>query len=325
QLHPDESLLERLGRPAALQRDPAASAQVMRQALVPEGARILYPGTGTAPGLIISVPDSSDHRLLLLPGPPAEMEPMLRAFLGERVNRATPRAARCAGISESDAQLAAQKVLAGRTDIGLTVLASPGDVHVVLLDEGAGAPDLDATLGSIREALAEVCYSTQGESLAEVVVNNARKAGITLAVAESCTGGLVGGSLTAVAGSSSVFLGGVIAYADEIKSSLLGVGATTLAAHGAVSAQVAEEMARGAMERTGAQLAVAITGIAGPEGGTTEKPVGLVWFGLARDNGAVTRVSSVHRMLHGDRSGVRTRATIAALDLLRHELLEERE
>jgi nicotinamide-nucleotide amidase len=324
-LHSDESLLERLSRAAALQQDPDAAIQVMRQALVPDGAGILHPETGTAPGLTIDVPGYPGHRLLLLPGPPTEMEPMLRAFLGERTGRATPRTARCTGISESDAQLAAQRVLDGRAGIGLTVLASPGDVHVVLLDEGAGALAIDAALTGICEELADRCYSIGGESLAEVVVTKAREAGITLAVAESCTGGLVGASLTSVPGSSSVFLGGAIAYADEIKSALLGVETSTLATHGAVSADVAEEMALGAIDRTGAQLAVAITGIAGPGGGTTEKPVGLVWFGVARRDGVGTRVRSEYRNLHGDRNGIRTRATVTALDLLRHELAKEGE
>ncbi len=159
------------------------------------------------------------------------------------------------------------------------------------------------------------------ETLAQVVVRLAREIDVRIAVAESCTGGLLGAALTSVAGSSAVFRGGVIAYADEVKTGLLGVGSDLLAEHGAVSGEVVEAMARGALSVTDADVAVAVTGIAGPDGGSPDKPVGLVWFGVAVRDGGSVRTESVRRILPGDREGIRTRATIAALDLLRTKLL----
>ncbi|HEY5275049.1 MAG TPA: nicotinamide-nucleotide amidohydrolase family protein, partial [Coriobacteriia bacterium] len=214
--------------------------------------------------------------------------------------------------SESDLQMAAQDVLGGRSDIGLTVLAAPGDVRVVLFDRGAGSTELASVSASIAERIGESCYSTDGRSLAQVVLDRAHGARVTIATAESCTGGLVGGALTEVPGSSAVYVGGAVTYSDEVKTSLLGVDPALLRTFGAVSDAVAMAMASGARDVTGADLAVSVTGIAGPEGGTAEKPVGTVWFGVADAQG----VRAEMRRFGGDRHFVRERSVMTALDLL---------
>jgi nicotinamide-nucleotide amidase len=242
------------------------------------------------------------------------MRPMLAEVLREVGGAATqPLTIGCVGISESDAVLTAQDVLAGREGIGLGVLAQPGDVQLVLFDEGAGARPMSAAAEAVCAALGDSCYAGDGKTLAEAVIRRAERAGRSIAVAESCTGGMIAAALTSVPGSSAVFLGGVVAYSNEVKSSLLGVPTEVLAEEGAVSKGVVEAMAVGALRATGADLAVATTGIAGPDGGTPEKPVGTVWFAVAGPGGA----EAVLRTLPGDRTTVRMRATAAGLDMLR--------
>jgi len=294
--------------------DPRSAAQVLVQADVLRGARVLPALLGTAPGQVITTPRGE---VVLLPGPPREMRPMLDAYLSTFPDTpAAPFVLRCAGMPESDLQMAAQDVLAGRTDIELTVLAAPGDVRVVLFDRGAGAAALaDAGL-AVAASLGDGCYSTDGRSLAEVVLDGAWAAGMTIATAESCTGGLVAGALTAVPGSSDVFLGGAVTYADDVKTSLLGVDPSLLTTFGAVSDVVARSMAAGALDATGADLAVSVTGIAGPGGGSADKPVGTVWFAIAGPDGVTAQM----RRFNGDRASVRERSVMTALDLLRRSL-----
>lgn len=289
-----------------------AGDHVRSQALVLDGAEVIPPVTGTAPGQIVP---TRAGLLALLPGPPREMRGMLPRVL-ERASgggRAVERELGVAGMPESDVQLSAQEVLADYGDrIRLTVLAKPGDVRVILLDRGAGESALDEARDRIAERLGENCYSTRGESLPAALVRLARERGITISTAESCTGGLVAGAITEVAGASDVFVGGIVAYANSAKTNLLGVGEATLAQHGAVSAESAEEMARGAREALGSDIAVSVTGIAGPSGGTPDKPVGLVWFGIA----SAARVEAVSSIFPGDREGVRQRSQARALTLL---------
>jgi nicotinamide-nucleotide amidase len=294
ELHRDEAIGDGLRAAAARHADPRAAEQVFRQADVLQGATVLPAVRGTAPGQAVPTPRGT---LLLLPGPPREMRPLLEGFIESwGVNAAPPEVLRCAGLPESDLQLAAQDVLSGRTDIELTVLAKPGDVRA--------------------RKVGEACYSTDGSSLAEVVENRARAAGLTIATAESCTGGLLGGAITDVTGSSDVYAGGAITYSDESKSTILGVDPALVATFGAVSEPVARAMAVGARDVLGADFAVSITGVAGPGGGTDEKPVGTVWFGLADPGG----VRAELRRFTGDRDTVRERAVVTALDLLRRAL-----
>lgn len=309
----DPDLLGMLESIANRHKDPEAAGQVLRQAAVLQGARVLPPTNGTAPGQVVPTPLG---RLILLPGPPHEMRPMLEIALAESLARVTSRTLSCVGISESDAQVIAQRVLGVQDGLDLTVLATPGSVRVVLVDRGAGGGALDLAAERVAHALGDVCYSTAGASLAAAVLDLAAGRGLTIACAESCTGGLVSSALTEVPGASRVFAGSVIAYSNEIKQRLLGVSARDLDMFGAVSPQVASAMAEGARERLGSDVAVSITGIAGPDGGTEDKPVGLVWFGISDSHG--TR--ACQRSLFGDRSGIRERATVTALDLLRRSI-----
>ncbi|MCE5191440.1 MAG: nicotinamide-nucleotide amidohydrolase family protein [Actinomycetia bacterium] len=311
----DAAIEATLTRIVALHHEPDAATQIMTQADVLEGATVIMPTTGTAPGQIVPTPGGS---LVLLPGPPAEMRPMLSTFLSQRHPGTPPVRLRSTGIPESDAQIAAQRVIGDARGVGLTVLAAPADVEVVLFDEGAGPRELARLGASICTELGDACYSTDGSSLPETVLALARTRGVMLACAESCTGGKIASALTDVAGSSDVFEGGVVAYSNRLKTTALGVAAPLIDQYGAVSEQAARAMAAGVANLTGAQYAVATTGIAGPTGGAADKPVGLVWFGLSTPTGITARSQG----FSGDRQGVRTRATMFALDLLRHALSE---
>lgn len=295
--------------------DPRAAEQVYTQADVLDGARVLPAVTGTAPGQVVPTPRGS---LVLLPGPPREMRPLLAALVAEWGSSSAPPAVlRAHGLPESDLQMTAQDVLAGRDDIELTVLAKPGDVQVVLFDRGAGADELAHVAGAVAVRIGEACYSTDGATMPETVLRLARERDVTLATAESCTGGLIGGALTGVPGSSDSFLGGVISYADDVKTHILGVDPGLISAVGAVSDAVALAMACGAQDHLGADFVVSVTGVAGPGGSSGEKPVGTVWFAVAGPEGARAEV----RTFPGDRETVRARSVMTALDLLRRALL----
>lgn len=310
----DDGLVAGLRSAAARHGDARAASQVYVQADVLQGARVLTAVVGTAPGQVVPTPRGS---LVLLPGPPREMRPMLAVLASEwGSTKAAPAVLRCHGVSESDLQVAAQDVLAGRDDIELTVLARPGDVQVVLFDRGAGDAELAQAARDIAERIGEPCYSTDGASLPEVVVRLAHARGLTLATAESCTGGLVGGAITSVPGASDVYAGGVVAYANETKTALLGVDPALIDALGAISDAVALAMATGARDALGAEAAVAVTGVAGPGGGRDGKPVGTVWFAVAGPDGTHAEM----RCFPGDRETVRARAVMTALDLLRRAL-----
>jgi nicotinamide-nucleotide amidase len=304
----DEAIADSLAPVIARHGSPHATGRVLRQAEVIEGARVLMPTVGTAPGQVLEHPHGT---LALLPGPPHEMRPMLASLLSDLTAHAAPRILRTAGRPESDIQFLADGALAGAQGVAFTILASPGLVDVVLRDSGAGESGLDAVARSVASALGGACYSTNGSTLAGVVVSEAARRGLRLGTAESCTGGLVAAALTDVPGSSTVFAGGVIAYADAVKTATLGVPPATMSAHGAVSAETAIAMATGARTRLRADIVVATTGIAGPTGGGPGKPVGTVFFGVATPKG--TR--AIARTLAGDRAGVRTSATVAALGL----------
>jgi nicotinamide-nucleotide amidase len=312
----DPAIEARLARAITRHRDPEAVAQIVRQADVLAGAEVLSPTVGTAPGQVVATP--SGGLLVLLPGPPSEMRPMLAEALaslpGKR--RGATRVLASSGASESDIQVAVQRVLGSIEGIGFTVLAKPTEVHTVLTDEGVGAAGLAEVADEVRAALGDICFSDDGRTLAEVVLGLARECRVTLGTAESCTGGMVAAALTDVAGSSDVFRGSIVSYADEVKESRLGVPHAVLETDGAVSEMVARAMAEGARSALGVDMAVAVTGIAGPGGGSDAKPVGTVWFAVADDRGTIALL----RNLFGDRAGVRVRATMTALDLVRRRL-----
>lgn len=318
-LIPDPALLAFLEPFVKRHHDAASAEQVRTQALVLEGARVLAPTNGTAAGQVVPTP--AGH-LVLLPGPPREMRPLLvRALESYTPSRAPAADLGVTGLAESDVQHAAQRALAEFDGITLTVLAKPGDVRVVLLDTGAGGRVLDLAAPAVARELGDACYSTDGETLAQALVRHAKERRVTLAAAESCTGGMVAAAITDVPGASEVFLGSAVTYSNQAKTELLGVDPHVLATHGAVSEPVAAQMAARGRARFGADVCVSITGIAGPDGGSDEKPVGLVWFGLdsARPGGNAQQFSRTFGA--GGRDSVRARATAAALDLLRREVL----
>ncbi len=301
-----------------------------RQGLVPDGAVALNNPNGTAPGLWI---EEGERVVLLLPGPPRELQPMLRALAGDRLRARAPRGLhvcrrvlRIAGRTESGVEEAAQPVYArwrlGATPVRTTILASLGQVELHLTAEAetpdAGTARLDALTTELVAALGRSVFSTDGRTLERVVGDRLVERGYRLAVAESCTGGLLASRLTDVPGSSRYFEVGTVTYSNQAKTACLGVPADVIATEGAVSEPVACAMALGARARAGVQAAVGITGIAGPDGGTETKPVGTVAVAVAT---AAAPVSRTFRFL-GRRSDIKFQATQAALDLLRRRLDE---
>jgi nicotinamide-nucleotide amidase len=300
------------------------SAVNEKQADVIEGASLLPNRRGTAPGQSVE----HDGRLLvLLPGPPGEMEPMfgeqvlplLRARAGGRVLRT--RVLCIAGQPESEVEELAAPVYRAFDNPRTTILGGPGHVELHLVasaaSEAEAAERLESLAAPLRERLGPRLYDEAGRGLPEVVAELLRARGLTLAVAESCTGGLVAARLTGVAGASSFFDRGFVTYANRSKSELLGVPPELIESRGAVSAEVARAMAEGARHAAGSAIGVGITGIAGPEGGSPEKPVGLVFLALSGAAGERVREAR----FPGTRERVRYQATQAALEMLRRGLL----
>ncbi|MBX9927845.1 MAG: competence/damage-inducible protein A [Gemmatimonadaceae bacterium] len=321
----DDAILEALrerwkarGWPGGL---PKANEQ---QAWIPEGATVLENRHGSAPGIWLE--NERGQWVAMLPGVPREMRGMLTDHLVPRLRvqgaAAVVRSAtlRTTGISES--MLADQLGALGKGFDGLSLAFLPGweGVDLRLTARGRGAEDTDRALrdgvSRLREVAAIHAYGEGDADLAGVVIDLARTRGARIAVAESCTGGLLGARLTAGAGSSDVFLGGVLAYHNDVKTVELGVRAHTLETVGAVSEETAQEMARGVASKLGADIGIAITGIAGPGGGTAEKPVGTVCWAVSHGDAVVSR----RAQLIGDRTEIRQRATQAALDLVRRTL-----
>jgi len=318
------AVVERLTARRGWVVDPeAAAAGVRKQALVPAGAVVLEP-IGTAPGLVVPPADGrSGPTVLVLPGPPPELRGMWPAALEtEPVRRAL------AGRSELrqetvrlwrtlEAQLAVtlREVDAELDGLEVTTCMREGELEIVTRFAPPAQGAYDRLLAVLRERHGEALFST-GPSLDDIV-GEALAAGHTVATAESCTGGLVAARLTARPGSSAYVLGGVTAYANSAKEDLVGVPAALLAEHGAVSREVALALAEGARARFGAEIGVGITGIAGPGGGTADKPVGTVHLCVLGPDGALER----SLRLPGDRGAVRERSVTMAMHLLREHLL----
>ena len=297
-----------------------------RQAAVPKGAAVLANPNGTAPGLWI---EAGSAILVLLPGPPREMQPMFEAGVLPRLlersvgRRVVRRVIKIAGRPESHVEEIANPIYsafaAGDTPIETTILATPGQIELHLSARGSDVASMEQTLESavekLAKALAPAVFSVDGKSLEQVVGQQLQARGWKVAVAESCTGGLLGGRLTDVPGSSDWFAGGIVAYENDVKRQLLGVAAEMLERHGAVSEPTAVAMADGVRGRLAANAGVAITGIAGPTGGSPEKPVGTVVIAVS----AGPAVVRTYRFV-GDRAMVRQQAVIAAMELLRQTL-----
>jgi nicotinamide-nucleotide amidase len=295
-----------------------------RQAYVIEGAEVLANPVGTAPGLWV---EAGDKLVVLLPGPPTELQPVWEAECVPRLERRLPavvirsRVYRVTGMTESDLDTLIAPVYTKFENPVTTVLASAGDIQVHLRARCATVEEAERLLAEagdpIKELLGARLYSEDGETLEAVVGRLLKQRGQTVAVAESLTGGQLGQRITAVAGSSAYFVGGFLTYTDRMKVELLGVDAELLARHTAVSAEVAQAMAEGALARTGADHAVATTGEAGPESNTGAAP-GTVFLGYAGRG----RPSVAQRaVMPGDRGRVRGFTVQAALDLLRRQVL----
>jgi nicotinamide-nucleotide amidase len=296
-----------------------------RQADVPEGATVLPNETGSAPGLYLpaktAAPGKSPH-LFLLPGPPRELQPMFKSsvlpILREIVPRETAvdrRTYRVAGMGESLVEEAIGERLLEIDGIELGYCARPGEVDLRIIGDPLA---LDRAEAIITAGLGQSVFSSDGETLEEVIVKLLTERGQTLAVAESCTGGYLAHRITNVPGASVVFLRGYVTYANEAKVELLGVDPESISVHGAVSEEVAKAMAEGAREAASANFALATTGIAGPSGGTTAKPVGTVFIALAAD-AETTQVSRFQ--FPDDRQTFKDLTAQAALEMLRRFLL----
>jgi nicotinamide-nucleotide amidase len=298
-------------------------ANNLRQTLVPEGAEWLANERGTAPGLWI---EQRGCILVLLPGPPWELEAMFEAACVPRLaarssgRRLRTRIYKVVGLPESEVDRRIAPAYQQYKNPETTILSVAGTIEVHLRAHGASEAEADKLLAELGDkielALGDHIFSTGGESLEEVVGMYLVMKQKTVAVAESCTGGLVAERLTRVPGSSNFFLGGVVAYSNDLKTRLVGVPAELIAVEGAVSKPVAQALAEGVRRRTGASIGVSISGVAGPGGGTVEKPVGLVFIALSDD-----RSTEVRRFqFPGDRERVRTWASVVALEMIRRRV-----
>ncbi len=317
----DESALHRVKKFFRKIGRPMSDANRV-QAMVPRGAEAMENQAGTAPGLYARL---GEAQVFLMPGVPREMKWMLHhgvlSRLGEADGVIAQHVLHTFGAGESDVGAAIRHLMSreGPVTVGTTVAA--GLVSVRITGRAKTVPEAQTLIerrsGEIRDVLGALVFGEQDDTLASVAGKMLKAKGQTLATAESCTGGLVGQMLTAVPGASDYYLGGVVAYSNPLKHNLLGVPESLLAEHGAVSEPVATAMAEGIRERTGSDWAVSLTGIAGPTGGSGDKPVGLVFIAVA-DPGS----TQVHRRVFpGNREFVRLRSALAALNHVRLALL----
>ncbi len=299
-----------------------------KQADVLEGATVLPNPNGTAPGQWLSGKfDGRERIVILLPGPPHELKALFEEQCRERLRAKVPtaflatRVLKVAMLGESHVDARVSPIYKRYTDVQTTILAGAGEIqlHFKARAETLSAAQarVDEAADAVEEELDDAVYSRDGQSLEQIVGYWLQMRNATLAVAESCTGGLLGERITSVAGSSRYFAGGAIVYANSVKSELAGVPADMIERHGAVSREVAAALAEGIRYRCEANLGVGITGVAGPGGGTAEKPVGLVFHALASDSG--TEV--IERNFSGDRKRIRWFATTMALDMVRRKLM----
>ena len=330
-LHVDRGLeteIEAVSRAHAtrMRRDYADFAPgVTKQATIPDGA-VSLGLAGTAPGLL--VPRDGDRVVVILPGPPSELRRLwpnaldtdvFRRLLGRTVPPGR-RVARLFGVSESAVARALAEAGGDGDGVEVTICARDFEIHVDVVVQPGSEARADALEEAFLAPLGPFLYGRDGRGVEEHVLDLCRARGLTLATAESCTGGLLAARLTSVPGSSDVVLGGVVAYANEVKQAQLAVPAELIEAHGAVSAEVAAAMARGVRDRLGADVGVAVTGVAGPGGGTAEKPVGLVHVHAEGPDGGLGRSLD----FPGDRASIRARSVVVALHLVRALLTRSR-
>lgn len=319
----DQDYVERLRRTFEDKGDAWTDSQ-LRQALRAPSCEPIANPNGTAPGLICR---HGSQVIIALPGPRPEFEPMLQGAVMEQLRRLgrgtviVSKVLRVCEMGESQVEERVRDLLASPNPT-IAPLAHPGEVHLRLT---ASAPSLDAgqamiapMAAEVRARLGDAVYGEDATTLESAVVSLLRDRGQTVTVAESCTGGGLGTRITSVSGASDVFPGGVISYSNEVKARLLRVPSDVLARYGAVSRECAEAMATGVRALVGADWAVSITGVAGPTGGTPEKPVGLVYVGVAGAGGTTV----IENRFVGDREAIRLRSTQAALTALRRAMLD---
>lgn len=334
-----EALSEFTGRP--LEVDPAAVEHLkaffahrgftftgnnVKQASRPEGAELMENTCGTAPGLYL---EHNGAVFVAVPGPPAEMQEMMERLVLPRLLDSTGHEAahrpirrlRLCDVGESTVADCLQDLMSPGANPSVAPYASPGEVVLELTARGAteaeAATMLEATEATIRERLQDHVYGVGDENMEAALGRALREAGKTIATAESCTGGLIASRITDVPGASDYFLQGVVSYSNEAKKALLGVPEAMLAEHGAVSEPVARAMAEGVRERAGADYGVSVTGIAGPTGGSDEKPVGLVFMAVSDEAGTVVQKN----VWPGTRSQFKARVSQNALNMARKRVL----
>ncbi len=329
EMHLDESIVESMkARWAALKRTGPFPESNVAQAMIPAGAVILPNRHGSAPGIWIE--DDRGRWVAMLPGVPREMrglfaDELLPRLAQRNLERDSPatvirsRTLRTTGIAESALADLLGDLARGVNGMGVAFLPAVHSVDLRVTARGMVAEEADAKLGDailkLRAAAERYVYGEQDDDLAAIVLSGLKSRGLRLAVAESCTGGMLGSRLTAVPGSSEAFLGGIIAYDNAVKRELLGISDDILAEHGSVSGEVAAAMALAVQRMLSADIGVGITGVAGPGGGTAAKPVGMVWVAIA---GMAER--SVCLRLFGTREEIRERAAQSALEMVRRTI-----
>jgi nicotinamide-nucleotide amidase len=327
ELHRDAEILKKLEQRFAA-RGYQMTPNNAQQADVITGATVLLNPNGSAPGQWISGHyEGRDRLIILLPGPPFELKAMFDDQCIERLRAKLPpayiatRVLKVAGMGESLVDSRVAPIYKRYTDVQTTILAGAGDVQFNLFTRAASMEEaqqrVDELADEIEDELQDAVYSSKGESLEQIVGYYLGMRGATLAVAESCTGGLLAERITSISGSSRYFLGGAVVYSNELKTKFADVPASLIAKHGAVSREVAAALAEGIRKRCKATFGIGVTGVAGPSGGTEEKPVGLVYIALASEDG--TQVEE--RKFPGDRKRVRWFATQLALDMVRRKLM----
>jgi nicotinamide-nucleotide amidase len=299
-----------------------------KQADVITSATVLSNPKGSAPGQWIAGKyEGRDRIVILLPGPPHELKSMFVAECTERLRAKLPvrflatRVLKVAMMGESACDTRIAPIYTQYTDVQTTILAGAGEIELHLHTNGAtleeGNERIDALAGEIEDELDDSVFSTNGESLEQIAGYYLQMRGATVAVAESCTGGMLAERLTSVAGSSRYFVGGMVVYSNDLKTKLADVPAPLIEEYGAVSREVAAALAEGVRDRCNATIGIGITGVAGPTGGSAEKPVGLVFHAIADDDGT----DVVERLFTGDRERVRRFASQQALDMIRRKLM----
>lgn len=300
----------------------------VKQGDILDGATVLANPNGTAPGQWLSGKyDGHEKIIMLLPGPPFELKALFEEQCMDRLRAKLPlqfmatRELKVTGMGESHCDARIAPIYKRFADVQTTILAGAGEIQVHLRTRAASLQAaqkrVDELVAQIEEELGDYVFSDNGESMEQIVGYYLQMRNATLAVAESCTGGLLGERITSVSGSSRYFVGGAIVYSNELKTSLAGVAAELIEKHGAVSREVAAALAEGIRKRCGATLGLGVTGIAGPSGGTAEKAVGLVFHALASKEG--TEV--IERKFPGDRKRIRWFASQQALDMVRRKLM----